>query len=180
MGFFALDRELLSHEIWLEEPFTKGQAWVDLIGLANHDECKMYIRNKSIECQRGEVNRSFRWLGRRWKWSTDKVIRFIKFLEAEQMVRHETRQGETVITLCNYSLWQDKYRHNKTPNETDVETQTRQQHDTNETPTRHEQQYKQNKQGDNISNPNLNKDKRSGEGHSFSLSSEMRDKLGLK
>ena len=131
-GFVVADRDLFQHPIWLDEPFTKGQAWMDLIALANHQNTTLYVRGKSIEGKRGEVNRSYRFLAKRWKWSVDKVRRFIAFLEAEQMVRHETRQRETVITLCNYCYFQDRYRKNETQNETQ-----------NETRTRHEQQLKQ-------------------------------------
>lgn len=152
MGFFTIDRELLTHDLWLEKPFSRGQAWVDLIGIANHSDTKLMVRGKSIEAKRGEVNRSFRWLADRWGWSPDKVRRFVDLLETRQMVVHETRQGETVLTLCNYCVWQDKYLKDETRNKTDYETPTRRSQDTDETPTRHEQQYKQLKQNNNSLN----------------------------
>lgn len=131
MGFVIADRELFEHPIWLMEPFTKGQAWFDLIGLANHCDTQMIIRNKVISCKRGDVNRSLRYLSRRWQWSPNKVARFIDFLEEERMARRKTEQGETVLTLCNYDYWQGKYLRDKTQNETENETATRQQRDTN-------------------------------------------------
>lgn len=149
MGFFTIDRELLTHDLWLEKPFSRGQAWVDLIGLANHSDTKLMVRGKSIEAKRGEVNRSFRWLADRWGWSVNKVRRFIEFLEAEHMVEHKTEHGETVLTLCNYCVWQDKYRSNGTPNGTGTEHSR----NTDGTPTEHEQQYKQLKQNNNSLNP---------------------------
>lgn len=124
MGFFTLDREILNHPLWLEEPFTKGQAWVDLIGLANHKDTRLMVRGKFVDAKRGDVNRSFRWLAKRWQWSPHKVARFIKLLEAEQMATHKTAQGETVVTICNYSYWQEKYLRDGTQNDTQNGTRT--------------------------------------------------------
>jgi hypothetical protein len=146
MGFFTIDRELLTHDLWLEKPFSRGQAWVDLIGLANHCDTKLMVRGKSIEAKRGEVNRSFRWLADRWGWSRTKVNNFISFLEEQGMVSHETRQGETVLTLCNYCVWQDKYL-SKEPQESHSRATGKPQES-------HEQQYKQYKQDNPIQENN--------------------------
>lgn len=117
-GFIIADRDLFTHPIWLAEPFTKGQAWLDLIGLANHSETELIVRGKTITAKRGEINRSYRWLARRWQWSPNKVIRFVEFLEAERMIETKTEQGETVLKLCNYCYFQDRYRKNGTQNGT--------------------------------------------------------------
>ena len=37
-SFFTIDRKLLEEELWLAEPFTKGQAWLDLIGRASYKD----------------------------------------------------------------------------------------------------------------------------------------------
>ena len=36
--YFAVNRRLIRSEMWTSEPFTRGQAWVDLIGLARWDD----------------------------------------------------------------------------------------------------------------------------------------------
>lgn len=36
-GWVKLYRKLMDNPIWLEERFTKGQAWVDLIMLSNFE-----------------------------------------------------------------------------------------------------------------------------------------------
>ena len=132
-GFFIVARSLFSHWLWLsDEPFCRRAAWIDLIGLANHTDTTMMVRGKTIECKRGEVNRSIRWLADRWHWTKSKVERFIKLLEKEGMARHEVRQGEGVLIICNYCSWQDAWKQN----ETEDETRTRHQRDTNETRTK--------------------------------------------
>jgi hypothetical protein len=34
-GFVSIHREIMDHWIWQDKPVSKGQAWVDLILLAN-------------------------------------------------------------------------------------------------------------------------------------------------
>ena len=44
-GFISLHRELQDHWLWHSEKFTKAQAWVDLLMLANHKELSViFIR----------------------------------------------------------------------------------------------------------------------------------------
>ena len=118
-GFFIVDRDLLDDPLWMgSKPFTPGQAWLDLIGLANHSDRKALVRGKVIECKRGEVNRSFRNLGERWGWDKNRVSRFIKQLEKMGRVNHGTHQGETFVFLCNYCDRQDSYKKNAPQTET--------------------------------------------------------------
>ena len=37
-GWIKIHRDILYHEIWSDKPFSKGQAWIDLILLANHSD----------------------------------------------------------------------------------------------------------------------------------------------
>ena len=37
-GWIKLHRTLQDNKLWYSEPLTKGQAWVDLILLANHKD----------------------------------------------------------------------------------------------------------------------------------------------
>lgn len=154
-GYFIVARNVFSHWIWTDdEPFCRRAAWIDLIGLANYTDTKLMVRGKVIDAKRGEVNRSIRWLANRWHWSKSKVERFIALLEKEGMARHETRQGEGVLILCNYSDWQDMWKENETQNE----TRTGHARDTRETQTGHEQlkRIKKNKNKRNYSLGNNN------------------------
>lgn len=51
-GWIKLHRKLSDNPLWTCEPFTKGQAWVDLILLANHEYNYFYKRGIKIEVQR--------------------------------------------------------------------------------------------------------------------------------
>ena len=76
--FFTIDRKLLEDELWLSEPFTKGQAWLDLIGRASYKDTE--------ELKRGEIITTERELASRWHWQPSKVHRFLGWLEGEGMI----------------------------------------------------------------------------------------------
>lgn len=107
MGWIKLDRKLLAHDLWTRKPFSYGQAWVDLLLLANHKEHKMPYKGEMIVCQRGEVNRSISWLAERWGWSRKKARNFLNILESDEMVSTKVSTNCTTITIENYAFYQD-------------------------------------------------------------------------
>lgn len=125
MGWIKLDRQILDHQIWIGEPFSRGQAWVDLLLLANHEDHKEVVRGEVVECKRGDVNRSIRFLAKRWNWSPNKVIRFLDLLASDGMVavkRNTKRNTPTeAITIVNYSAFQDSQTDGGTQNDTVTE-----------------------------------------------------------
>lgn len=111
MGFIKLDREIFNHWVWEEKPFSRAQAWIDLIGLATHKNEKFSSGNTLIDGKRGNVYRSKTWLANRWGWSRKKVSNFLDMLQKDGMVvvngmRMGTVNG-TVITIVNYGKFQD-------------------------------------------------------------------------
>lgn len=154
-GYFIVARNVFSHWIWTDdEPFCRRAAWIDLIGLANYTDTKLMVRGKVIDAKRGEVNRSIRWLANRWHWSRGKVERFLSALEADGMLSQKTSHGETVLTICKYSVWQDMWKENGPQNE----PQTGHERATNGPETGHEQlkRIKKNKNKRNYSLGNNN------------------------
>lgn len=105
-GWIKLSRSLLDCWVWQGEPFTRGQAWVDLLLLADHKEHKMAFKGKMVECKRGDVNRSMESLSARWGWSRHKVRDFLRLLESDGMVTVSTDTKRTVISVENYSKYQ--------------------------------------------------------------------------
>lgn len=101
-NYVTLSRELFNHEIWEEKPFSKGQAWIDLIQLANYKDKKVFYKGEVVVCKRGDVNLSFTELGKRWGWNRMTVRRFIKVLEKQKMCATNVTTHRTTITLINY------------------------------------------------------------------------------
>jgi hypothetical protein len=96
-------RSILDHWLWKDKPFSKGQAWIDMILLAHHNPSKRMISGQMVPMTEGQLAWPKYKLADRWGWSRDKVERFVSCLEADEMLRQETSQLTTVITLLNYA-----------------------------------------------------------------------------
>ena len=142
-GWVKMYRSLTDNWLWEDKPFARGQAWIDLLFLANHSEQKTFIDGNLEKIERGQIITSIRKLCDRWGWSNTKVRKFLKILESDSMVSIKNDTKKTVITLVNYSVYQD-FENEKT-------TQKRQQNDT-ETSQKHTN--KNVKNDNNINNNN--------------------------
>ena len=107
MSFIKLDRKLMENWLWDDRPFTRGQAWIDLLFLANYADRKKLIRGSLVECKRGEVNTSIHDLSNRWGWDRKKIRAFLKTLETEKMVTTHSTPSGTTITIENYEVYND-------------------------------------------------------------------------
>ena len=103
--FLMLDRGILDHWLWLKKPFSEGQAWIDLLLLANIEDKKTSYKGEMITCKRGDVNYSIKYLAERWKWSRHKVSDFLNVLEADGMVDTKRTRHRTVISIVNYEVY---------------------------------------------------------------------------
>ncbi|ASU03413.1 replication protein [Pseudoalteromonas phage SL25] len=120
-GWISLNRELMNHWVWDCE-FSAGQAWVDLLLYANHSHAKLMIKGQLIEVNRGQQARSELTLSKAWKWSRNKVRRFLKNLEKDGMIELKSGHLTTVITICNY----DSFQSNDTAGDTTKGQQSKQ------------------------------------------------------
>lgn len=86
--------------------FTRGQAWVDLILMANHKDASFRKRGIKVVVLRGQVGRTKDELSERWKWSPGKVTRFLKELESEQQISISGGKVNQIVTLLDYNKTQ--------------------------------------------------------------------------
>lgn len=103
--FIPLSRGIQEHWVWLEKPFSKGQAWVDLLLTANYSDKKQLLRGQMVTCKRGDVNLSMLELSNRWGWTRGKVKRFLEMLEADGMVTVKATTHRTTISIENYDIY---------------------------------------------------------------------------
>lgn len=112
-GYIKLFRSSQKNEFYFAEPFTKWQAWQDLILLANYKDSTKKVRGISMTVKRGEVAWSTRALAERWQWSRDKIKRFLKHLEDAHKISPQKSQLSNRYLIVNY----DKYQGNESINE---------------------------------------------------------------
>ncbi len=106
-GWVSVHRQIQDHWLWEDKPFSQGQAWIDLIMLANYENKKMPYKGEVITCERGTVNLSISYLANRWGWSRKRAKNFLNLLESDGMVSTNATTHRTVITIENYSVYND-------------------------------------------------------------------------
>lgn len=108
-GWVSIHRSIYDNWIWdSKEEFDMRSAWIDLLLMANHEDKKVLIDGNLELVKRGQRITSIRKLCSRWKWSRTKVNNFLKLLEKDNMISLKIEPAKkTVITIVNYSLYQD-------------------------------------------------------------------------
>lgn len=128
-GWIKLHRSTFDNDLWTAEPFTKGQAWIDLIGHANHRPASIWIRGIEVNVNRGQLAWSELTMAKRWQWSRGKVRRYLGMLESRCMVVQQTNKLTTILTICKYEVYQTEQTTDETPNGTTGRTTDGQQTD---------------------------------------------------
>jgi len=107
-GYIKLHREIADHWLWNEKPFSKGQAWVDILMMVNHETNKFVFGKQLVEVERGSCITSELKLSDRWGWSRHKVDDFLKLLQNDKMLGLKKDNKKTILEVCNYSHFQSK------------------------------------------------------------------------
>lgn len=143
-GWISVHRQIWDNWVWKEKPFSKGQAWIDLLLMANHEDKKALIGNKLITVKKGSHITSIRKLCDRWGWSNTKVRSFLSLLEQDGMIDVKSDTKKTTLTIVNYSDYQDM---NATKN--DTETPQKRHENTTKTTRKHTNNNVNNDNNDN-------------------------------
>lgn len=124
-GWVILHRKICENELWLQKPFSKGQAWIDLFLNANHTKGGFWVRGKFIDIERGQIGWSEITMSKRWGWSKNKTRRYLKWLETEHQIEQQKNSFTTIVTVLKYDEYQNmterrntKRYTKKTPNDT--------------------------------------------------------------
>ncbi len=126
MGDIRINRKLFTSDLWQHKPFGRGQAWVDLIGLANWKDNMVIIRGDEFSLKRGQLVGSYRFLAKRWGWGAKRVSNLCQTLKRQQRVTLSTQHQTTIITICKYDSYQTPLNYKATVKAT-VEETVRQQ-----------------------------------------------------
>lgn len=105
-GWIKLHRQICENEMWLSEKFTKSQAWIDLVLNANHKDGGFYVRGIFVPVKRGQIAWSEEFMAKRWRWSRNKVRRFIFGLKTAQQAEQLKGHIISLIIIKNYSKYQ--------------------------------------------------------------------------
>jgi len=105
-GYIKLYRSSLDDPLYFKEPFTKWQAWCDLILMAYYAPTDFFVRGIKVKGKRGCVYKGVMELTERWKWSRGKVERFIKYLVEDKKITVHANNVVNCMTIVNYDKYQ--------------------------------------------------------------------------
>ena len=108
LGAITILRDIQKHWLWKYKPFSKGQAWIDMLLLANHKTEKVPFENRIEIVERGQFITSQVKLTMRWGWSRQQVRTFLALLEnpnpdAPMVKCQNLTNRATKLTIINYS-----------------------------------------------------------------------------
>ena len=100
---------------------------------------------------------SVRKLSAKWKWSVNKVYRFLKLLESDEMLQKESDKDRTLLSIVNYSIFQcceytNENSNGNTNGNTNEHTSDTPTETPTNTPTEHKQECKEYKNDKNVKN----------------------------
>ena len=123
-GWIKLNRQMQDHWIWNDGEYDKAHAWIDLIMLANHEDKDVVFDYEVVKICRGQFITSIRKLANRWKWSTERTLKYLRLLEQAEMVHRDSNTKRTLITIVNYDKYQDVPNTSEDTDEDTNRTQT--------------------------------------------------------
>lgn len=106
-GWISIHRQLKRNWLWDDKPFSKGQAWIDILLRVNHKAKRVPIGNVIVDLEPGQTIWSIKDMAESWGWSRKKVDNFLKMLQNDEMLHNKRTSKYTLLTVANWALYQD-------------------------------------------------------------------------
>lgn len=104
-GWIKISREIASHWLWQDAERLKW--WLDLLFLAAWEDKQVLHGSHLFVLRRGQIIASISFLSERWGKSHPTIIKFLRLLEGEDMIKRSTVYRQTsILTICNYEKYQ--------------------------------------------------------------------------
>jgi hypothetical protein len=89
---------------------THFHAWLWLVSEAAWKPRRVIVTNgrtlEIVELGRGQLSHSRRYIAKAWGWSEKRVRTFLNRLEKVGMIDFQAGRHQTVISICNYDIYQ--------------------------------------------------------------------------
>jgi len=108
-GWIALHRQITEHWLWNEKPFSRGQAWIHMLLMANHEDNEIMFEGTKRTIRKGSFVTSIVKLSAIFGWERKKTTRFLDRLERDKMVTTERTTHGTTVTIVNWGNYQDSW-----------------------------------------------------------------------
>ena len=129
-AYFKIAHELWNHPVYDRLTCQQFRVMITLIHLANWKSSRVIGRDGvEFEISRGEMIYTQEQIGAASRTKRQVVRGTLAILEKIGFLNQTTNHGLSVITICNYSKWQDvKSEHNQTDNQPTTSRQPYQKH----------------------------------------------------
>ncbi len=109
-----------------ERKFTRLEAWLDMLLLANGTDKQILFDGNMIMINRGQLLTSERKLAQRWGWSKTKTSVFLNALQkSDHSIERKSDHKKTIITILNYGLYNPLNEEKKTTDSEEKKTTER-------------------------------------------------------
>jgi len=112
--WIRLDCDYFNHELFASEAYTEREAFQWVIIKAAWKDTTHRVGNDVVSVPRGSFFCTQREMAKQWSWGTTKVRNFLDLLVSQNMIETTTEHKKTLVTVCNYSKFQDKQNVNET------------------------------------------------------------------
>lgn len=108
-GYYPLFRRIQKHWLWKDKPFSKGQAWIDLLLRVNNTDetIDVPLGNCVFKIEPGQFILAVDELPGLWGWGEKKVRLFLERLELEEMILKRGTKKGTIFTVVNQRDYKD-------------------------------------------------------------------------
>ncbi|MCK1577862.1 hypothetical protein [Bradyrhizobium sp. 174] len=105
-GYIKLYRSLFRHEFFRPAAFSEREAFTWMIAEAAWKPRQRRFGQFFVDLERGDLAASLRFLAETWDWSVGAVRGYLGRCEKEGMISTRSDKGVTVVTICNYDIYQ--------------------------------------------------------------------------
>lgn len=109
-GYINLYRDIENHWVWLDP--RRFQWWIQLLFMAAWEPKTVAFGSETVSLKRGQLATTIRALMRRWGAHSQAALAFLSILETQKMIVRESCSKMTIITICNYDLYQSEVPRN--------------------------------------------------------------------
>ncbi len=107
-GYLMISRSMLEEPLLQDGAYFR--AWFWMVSEAAWKPRRVRVTNgraiEIIELEQGQLTHSHSYLAKAWGWSQKRVRTFLKRLQAVHMIDLQPDRLQTVITICNYDVYQ--------------------------------------------------------------------------
>lgn len=122
-GFVKIYRSILESPVFKNDEEAMAFAW--LVLRASWKDTRVRYKERMISLKRGQLALSSRDFAQHWEWSEARCRRFLNRLKSDAAIDAQSDAGVTVITICNYGVYQGDGREDDAPTDAQVTQERR-------------------------------------------------------